>query len=113
MGDNLWWKTTLDFEPSDQNFFFRPNTFFETKISLGPKILPTFFFYFFRPQNFSLKSLSKLNTFDLSLVNPSFRAKDEEMHLNEQKFQVPFARTERLAKSAIPYMTKLLNQDYV
>ena len=30
---------------------------------------------------------------------------------NHQKFLVPFARTERLAKSAIPYMTRLLNPD--
>ena len=30
---------------------------------------------------------------------------------NHEKFLVPFARTERFAKSAIPYMTKLLNQN--
>ena len=30
---------------------------------------------------------------------------------NHQKFLVPFARTERLARSAILYMTRLLNQD--
>ena len=30
---------------------------------------------------------------------------------SHEKFHVPFARTERLAKSAIPYMIKLLNQD--
>ena len=42
--------------------------------------------------------------------------KENDSHLNTrnpQKFQVPFARTERLAKSAIPFMTKLLNQDCV
>ena len=40
--------------------------------------------------------------------------KENEPLLNtrsHEKFHVPFARTERLAKSAIPYMIKLLNQD--
>ena len=31
---------------------------------------------------------------------------------NPEKFHVPFARTDRFANSAIPYMSRLLNKDY-
>ena len=58
--------------------------------------------------NFAKKCLKSELTRDIFNENNS--------HLNTrnpQKFQVPFARTERLAKSAIPFMTKLLNQDCV
>ena len=56
--------------------------------------------------NFAKKCLKSDFTRDIFKENESFF--NTRSH---EKFHVPFARTERLAKSAIPYMTNLLNQN--
>ena len=54
--------------------------------------------------NFARKCLKSDATKDMFPLKKTFRNTRK-----PQKFQVPFARTSRLANSAIPYMAKLLN----